>query len=403
MNTKTASADKIQRRIAGTGNEAAALAMRQIHPNVVAAYPITPQTEIVQIFSTYVSDGLVDTEFVPVESEHSAMSATIAASAAGARAMTATSANGLALMWEMLYIASGSRLPIVMPLVNRALSAPINIHCDHSDAMGARDAGWIQLFSENAQEMYDNMIQAIRIAEHPDVMLPVMVCMDGFITSHGMEIFHVLEDDVVTNFVGEYQAKNPLLDVDNPVTVGPLDLQDYYFEHKRQQVDAMEKAKAVIKQIGKEYGDLTGRYYGYFEEYRLDDAEMAIVVINSAAGTAKEVVDQLRGQGVKIGLLKPRVFRPFMAAELREALKDMKAIGIMDRAESFSTQGGPLAAETKAALYELDQRPLALNFVYGLGGRDTGVADIMLVADKVREAAESGKVEQSLYYVGVRE
>jgi pyruvate ferredoxin oxidoreductase alpha subunit len=403
MTTKTASAEKIQKRIAATGNEAAAMAMRQIHPNVVAAYPITPQTEIVQIFSTFVSDGLVDTEFVPVESEHSAMSATIAASAAGARAMTATSANGLALMWEMLYIAAGTRLPIVMPLVNRALSAPINIHCDHSDAMGARDAGWIQLFSENAQEMYDNMIQAIRIAEHPDVMLPVMVNMDGFITSHGMEILKVLDDEVVTNFVGEYKAKNPLLDVDNPITVGPLALQDYYFEFKRQQSDAMEKAKAVIEQTGKEYGDLTGRYYGYFEEYRLEDAEIGLVVMNSAAGTAKDVVDELRGQGVKIGLLKPRVFRPFPAEELCNALKGLKAVGIMDRADSFSTQGGPLAAETKAALYQADQRPLAVSFVYGLGGRDTGVAEIKFVAEKVQQAAQTGVVEQSLYYVGVRE
>ena len=258
-----------QKTTALTGNEAAATALRQIEPDVVAAYPITPQTEIVQLFSTFVSDGLVKTEFAAVESEHSAMSATIGAAAAGARAMTATSSNGLAFMWEMLYIAAGLRIPIVMPVVNRALSAPINIHCDHSDTMGARDAGWIQIYSENAQEMYDNLIQAVRIAEHPEVLLPIMVTMDGFIISHGMENVELLQDQVVRDFVGEYHFPYPLLDIEHPKTIGPLTLQDFYFEHKREQAEAMQRSKAVITAIADDFARLAGRQYGFVECYKM--------------------------------------------------------------------------------------------------------------------------------------
>ncbi|NLY10693.1 MAG: pyruvate ferredoxin oxidoreductase [Firmicutes bacterium] len=390
-------------RIALTGNEAVAQAMRQIHPDVVAAYPITPQTEIVQIFSSFVSDGLVHTEYVPVESEHSAMSATVGAAAAGARSMTATSANGLALMWEILYIASGSRLPIVMPVVNRALSGPINIHCDHSDTMGARDSGWIHLYSENAQEAYDNMIQAVRIAEHPDVKLPVMVCMDGFIISHGMENVELLDDKVVSDFVGSYKIDHPLLDIDNPITFGPLDLQDFYFEHKRAQAEAMVRAKNVILQIGEEYAKLTGTKYELFETYRLDDAEVAIVVIGSTAGTAKVQIDKLRSQGIKAGMLKVRVFRPFPYEEIKQALSHVSAIAVLDRADSFSSIGGPLFSETRAAMYDAEKRPLITNYVYGLGGRDINLAMIEKVYQDLLEIKDTGKLKQYVNYLGVRE
>ncbi|MGD9028835.1 MAG: pyruvate ferredoxin oxidoreductase, partial [Anaerolineae bacterium] len=302
------------------GNEAVATAMRQINPDVVAAYPITPQTSTVQKFADFVADGLVDTEYVTVESEHSAMSACVGASAAGARVMTATAANGLALMWEIVYIAASTRCPIVMSLVNRALSGPINIHCDHSDVMGMRDSGWIILFSENGQEAYDNLIQAVRIGEHSDVLLPVAVCQDGFITSHGMERVEIYDDADVKAFVGTYRPQWSLLDIENPKTYGPLDFYDYYYEHKRQQVQAMQNATPVVLDVAKEFNERFGRDYSLFESYRLDDADVAVVAANSTAGTAKTVVDQLRDEGVKAGLLKVRLFRPFPAQELARAL-----------------------------------------------------------------------------------
>ncbi|MGI6036087.1 MAG: pyruvate ferredoxin oxidoreductase [Limnochordia bacterium] len=399
----SALAKEAVKSVALTGNEAVANAMRQIHPDVVAAYPITPQTEIVQIFSTFAADGLVETEFVPVESEHSAMSATVGASAAGARAMTATSANGLALMWEVLYIASGLRLPIVMPVVNRALSAPINIHCDHSDTMGARDSGWIQIYSENAQEAYDNLIQAVRIAEHPDINLPVMVMMDGFIISHGMENVYLLPDEEVRKFVGERKAAYTLLDADNPITVGPLDLQDFYFEHRRQQAEAMFNADKVVQEVADEFAKLSGRQYDFFESYRLDDAEMAIVVIGSTAGTAKYVVNELRAKGIKAGLLKMRMFRPFPAASLREALANVSAVAVMDRADSLSACGGPLFGDLKAALYSASKRPLMNNYIYGLGGRDVTLEHIHTVYQDLEEMLKTGKVKEEINYLGVRE
>ncbi len=386
-----------------TGNEAMAEAMRQINPDVVAAYPITPQTEIVQIFSSFHADGLVDTELVLVESEHSAMSATIGASAAGCRAMTATSSQGLALMHEMLYIASGSRYPIVMPVVNRALSAPLNIHCDHSDTMGSRDAGWVHLYGENAQEGYDNLIQAVRIAEHADVKVPVMVMIDGFIISHGMENVFTLDDATVKSFIGKYEPVYPLLDVNNPVTVGPVDFTDYYFEHKRQHHEAMLKVKPVILDVAAEFAKITGRNYGLFETYKLEDAEVAVVVLSSAAGTARYTVDKLRRQGVKAGLLKLRVFRPFPAEELAEALKDVAAVAVMDRADSLSGQGGPVFAELRAALYDQPKRPLMVNYIYGLGGRDVTVADIESVYKDLDDIVSTGVVGLKARYLGVRE
>lgn len=387
------------------GNSAVATAMRQINPDVVAAYPITPQTSTVQTFAQFVADGLVDTEFVTVESEHSAMSACVGAAAAGARVMTATSANGLALMWEIVYIAASSRLPIVMSLVNRALSGPINIHCDHSDAMGMRDSGWIMLFSETGQEAYDNVIQAVRIAEHPDVLLPVAVCQDGFITSHGMERVEIYDDEAVKAFVGEYKPQWSLLDLDHPKTYGPLDFYDYYYEHKRQQVEAMENAKRVIQEVAEEFNRTFGRNYGFFDAYRLDDAEVAVVVLNSTAGTARAVVDQLRNEGLKVGLLKPRVFRPFPAEELVDALKHLKAVAVMDRAISFGAManGGPLFLELAAAFQVHGVSIPMADYVYGLGGRDILPREVERVYRDALKMAETGQVERLVTYLSVRE
>jgi len=391
-------------RIVGlTGDETAAEAMRQINPDVLAAYPITPQTETVQRFSEFVADGLVSTEMVRVESEHSAMSACVGAAAAGARAMTATSANGLALMWEIVYIAASYRLPIVMVVVNRALSGPINIHCDHSDSMGARDSGWIQLYSENCQEVYDNLIQAVRIGEDKDVLLPVMVTFDGFIISHAMERVEILEDEEVKSFIGEFRNPHSLLDIDHPVTYGPLDLYDYYFEHKRQQIEAMEKAPSVIKKVGREFGKLSGRPYDLLEKYKTEEAELIIVAAGSTAGTVKVVVDELREENVKAGLLKIRAFRPFPYQEIAQVLKEAKAVAVLDRSASFGAQGGPLFLEVRSSLFEKDRRPPVINYIYGLGGRDIKIEQIKRVYEDLEEIAMGRRPTQPVSYLGVRE
>ncbi len=387
------------------GNAAAAQAMRQINPDVVAAYPITPQTSTVQTFAQYVADGLVKTNYVTVESEHSAMSACVGAAAAGARVMTATSSCGLALMWEILYVAAGLRLPIVMLDVNRALSAPINIHCDHSDTMGARDAGWIQIFGENPQENYDNMIQAVRIAEHHDVLLPTMVMHDGFITSHGMERVETLDDKEVQDFVGEYTPAFPtLLQVNNPVTYGALDFYDYYYEHRRQQVEGTNNAKRVILEVAADFERRFGRKYGLFETYRLEDADVAIVVLSSTAGTTRTVVDKLRAQGKKVGLLKPRVFRPFPAEELAAALRHVKVVGVMDRSIAFGAMGngGPLFLEILAAQRIYGGAMPIADFIFGLGGRDIVPPEIESVFADLYKILETGKVENLVTYLGVR-
>ena len=385
-----------------SGNEATAIAMKQINPDVVAAFPITPSTEIPQYFSTFVANGDVDTEFVAVESEHSAMSATIGASAAGSRAMTATSANGLSLMWEMIYIASSLRLPIVMALVNRAVSGPINIHNDHSDAMGVRDAGWIMLFSENNQEAYDNMLMAHRIAEHKDVLLPVMVCQDGFITSHSIENIELENDEDVKNFVGEYKPEHYLLNADEPIAVGPLDLQAYLFEHKAQQADAMRAAKKVIKEVSEEFEKWTGRKYEFFEKYKLDDAEVAIVCMNSTAGTTKAVVDELREKGIKVGLLKVRVFRPFPAEEIAEAVSHLKAVAILDKSDSLNAAGGALFEDITSAMYVNQKNVPMVNYIYGIGGRDTTEKHIESVYTDLLEIVKNGRVENPYRYLGLR-
>ena len=385
-----------------SGNEATAIAMKQINPDVVAAFPITPSTEIPQYFSTFVSNGEVDTEFVAVESEHSAMSATIGAEAAGARAMTATSANGLSLMWEMIYIASSLRLPIVMALVNRAVSGPLNIHNDHSDAMGVRDAGWIMLFSENNQEAYDNMLMAHRIAEHKDVQLPVMVCQDGFITSHSIEHIELENDEEVKKFVGQYKPEHYLLNDKEPIAIGPLDLQAYLFEHKAQQAEAMKNAKKVIKEVAKEFEKWTGRKYEFFEKYKLDDAEIAIVCMNSTAGTTKAVVDELREKGVKAGLLKLRMFRPFPAEEIAEALQGLKAVAILDKADSLNAAGGALFEDVTSAMYVNKKQVPMVNYIYGIGGRDTTTMQIESVYNDLQEIVKTGETGNPYRYLGLR-
>ena len=385
-----------------SGNEATAIAMRQINPDVVAAFPITPSTEIPQYFSTFVANGDVDTEFVAVESEHSAMSATIGAEAAGARAMTATSANGLSLMWEMIYIASSLRLPIVMALVNRAVSGPLNIHNDHSDAMGVRDAGWIMLFSENNQEAYDNMLMAHRIAEHKDVLLPLMVCQDGFITSHSIENIQLENDEDVKKFVGQYKPEHYLLNRDEPIAVGPLDLQAYLFEHKGQQAEAMKKAKEVIKEVSEEFAEWTGRKYEFFEKYKLDDAEIAIVCMNSTAGTTKTVVDRLREQGIKAGLLKIRMYRPFPAEEIAEVLSHLKAVAVLDKADSLNAAGGALFEDVTSAMYVNKKQVPMVNYVYGIGGRDTTEKQLESVYTDLSEIAKTGEIGEPYRYLGLR-
>jgi len=385
-----------------SGNEASAIAMKQINPDVVAAFPITPSTEIPQYFSTFVSNGSVNTEFVAVESEHSAMAACIGAEAAGARAMTATSSNGLALMWEMVQIASSSRLPIVMPLVNRAISGPLNIHNDHSDAMAMRDAGWIMLFSENNQEAYDNLIMAHRIAEHKDVMLPLTVCQDGFITSHSIENIELIEDDKVKEFVGEYHPEHYLLNSKEPIAVGPMDLQAYLFEHKYQESLAMKNAKKVILEVAKDFEKMTGRKYSLFEEYKLEDAEVAIICMNSTAGTSKVVVDELREKGIKAGLLKLRVYRPFPAEEIAKAVSHVKALAVLDKAESLSACGGPLFTEVTSGMYSNNMNVPTVGYIYGIGGRDTTTKDIHGVYSDLQEIVKTGKVENPYRYFGLK-
>ncbi len=386
-----------------SGNEAVALAMKQINPDVLAAFPITPSTEIPQIFSQYVSNREVDSELILVESEHSAMSACIGSQSAGARTMTATSSAGLALMWEMLYVAASNRLPITMAVVNRALSGPININADHSDSMGARDSGWIQIYSENNQEAYDNFIQAVRIGEHSDVQLPVLVCQDGFITSHSIENIELLEDESVKDFVSEYSPKFSLLDAEEYAAVGPYDSAAYYMEHKRQQAEAMKRSQAAILEVAEEFEKISGRKYDLFESYRMEDADLAIVVVNSASGTAKVTIDQLREQGKKVGLIKIRVFRPFPHEEISAALSKVKAVAILDRCESFSSIGGPLFSEIRSALYPQKNQPLAINYIYGLGGRDVTVDHIESVYTDLEEILSTNETGEVYRYLGLRE
>ena len=401
-----------QKMVGLNGDEASAYATKQVDPDVVAAYPITPQTIIVERFSEYVADGLVGSEFVAVESEHRALSACVGASAAGARAFTATAANGLALMWEILYIAGGLRQPIVMAVANRCLGGPINIHNDHSDAMGARDSGWIQLFCENSQEVYDASVEAWRIAEHADIQMPVMVNFDGFTISHTMENVYILEDADVKKFVGKriyMKTEGPKgevefkLDPDTPISIGPLDLQDFYFEHKVQQMEAMKGTLKAIKAVDKEFEKIIGRKLEYVYPYKMDDAEVAVMGLGSAMGTVREVVDELRAEGVKAGMVKMRLFRPFPVEDLKNAIGNVPVLGVMEKAYSIGGPGAPLYEEVKTALYDLPKRPFVADYINGLGGKDTSPEMIRGVFKSLQKIKERGAVLEPVSYVGVRE
>ncbi len=397
------------------GDEAVALAVKQSDVDVIAAYPITPQTIIVEKLSEYVANNEIETEYVCTESEHSAMAACLAASATGARVFTATASAGLALMHEMLFVTSGCRAPVVMAVANRALSAPLNIHGDHSDAMAERDSGWIQIYAENAQEVYDSVIQAFRIAEHLDVQLPVMVGLDGFTLSHTLENVQTLSDETVKDFVKTRQFPMVLthegktvpfkLDPDTPLTIGPVALPNYYFEFKRQQEEAMKNAMTVIQQIHDEYAQLTGRAYGdgLLEQYKLGDAEIAVICVGSTAGTAKAVIDELRNSGVKAGLLRIRTYRPFPAEAIVKALRKAKAVAVMDRSMSFGGRGGAVFHEVRHALYDSATRPYVVNYIYGLGGRDTSPIQIKKIFDDLQKILQTKHVEDLVHYIGLRE
>ena len=385
-----------------SGNEAVAEAIRQVNPDVMPAFPITPSTEIPQMVSTFIANGKVDTEFIPVESEHSAMSAAIGSEAAGARTMTATSSAGLALMWEELLLAASNRLPIALTLVNRTLSGPININCDHSDGMGARDTGWIQIYAENNQEVYDNYIQAYPIAEDKRVHLPIMICQDGFITSHAVENILLLPDEPVKEFVGTYEPEEFLLNPGNPVAVGPYSISAYAMEAKKAQAEAMENAREVILEVAERFEKMSGRKYGFFESYRLEDADYAMVIMGSAAGTAKQAVDELREQGMKVGILKIRVFRPFPEKEIAEALKGCKAVAIMDRTESYNGNCGPLGSEVTAGLYRNKVFLEAVCYTYGLAGRDFTTDSVKGIFDQLRALVEEKKPIPHNQYIGLR-
>ncbi|KPV62089.1 MAG: Pyruvate synthase subunit PorA [Candidatus Bathyarchaeota archaeon BA2] len=404
-----------QKMLALNGDEAVAYAVKQSDVDVVAAYPITPQTIIVERFSEYVADGEVDTEFVCVESEHSALTACLTAAATGARAFTATASAGLALMHEILYVTSGCRAPVVMAIVNRALSAPLNIHCDHSDSMVERDCSWIQIYVENSQEAYDSIIQAFKIAENQELLLPVMVGLDGFTLSHTLENVQTLPDDLVKKFVGtrkfplvtSHEGKNvPFkLDPKKPMTIGPIDLYDYYFEHKRQQEEAMQIAPKIIQQVHKEYAKISGRRYGngLIEPYHLEDAEMAIVCVGSTSGTVKTVVNELRSKGTKVGLLRLRTFRPLPVKEITKALENVKAVAVMDRSLSFGGHGGAVFHEIRHVLYDASKHPYVVNYIYGLGGRDTSPNLIQKIYRDLQRILETQQIEKPVQFIGLRE
>jgi pyruvate ferredoxin oxidoreductase alpha subunit len=404
-----------QKMMALSGDEAVAFAVKQSDVDVVAAYPITPQTIIVEKFSEYVANGEVQTEFVCTESEHSALTACLAASATGARTFTASASAGLALMHEMLFVTSGCRAPVVMAIANRALSAPLNIHGDQSDSIAERDSGWIQIYVENSQEAYDSIIQAFKIAEDVGVLLPIIVGLDGFTLSHSLENVEVLADDAVKQFVGIRQLPDVLthegkkvpfrLDPDNPMTMGPIAFPNYYFEFKRQQDEAMKNALALIQQVNREYAELSGRNYGngLVETYRLEDAEIATICVGSTAGTMKTIVDALRQEGVKAGLLRLRTFRPLPVEEIRSALENVKAVAVMDKSMSFGGNGGAVFHEVRHVLYEAENRPYVVDYVYGLGGRDSSPRELRSVYGDLQRILRSKRVENSVTYLGLRE
>lgn len=404
-----------QGTVAMNGDEAVALAAKQCDIDVVAAYPITPQTIIVEKFSEYVANGEVETEFVCTESEHSAMTACLAAAAMGARTFTASASAGLALMHEMLFVTSGFRQPVVMAIANRALSAPLNIHGDQSDSMTERDSGWIHIYVENAQEAYDSIIQAFKIAEDLGVLLPVIVGLDGFTISHTLENVDVFGDDAIKQFVGERQLPTVVnqegktvpykLDPENPMTMGPNALQNYYYEFKRQQEEGMRNALGKIQEVNAQYAKLSGRSYGdgLVDRYRLDDAEIAVVVVGSTAGTLKVTTDQLRQEGIKAGVLRLRTFRPFPVEQLRSALKNVKTIAVMDKSMSFGGFGGAVFNEVRNAFYDAESHPTIVNYIFGLGGRDTKPSQLRSIYDDLLQINKTGNVAATVRFLGLRE
>lgn len=404
-----------QEMLALNGDEAVAYAAKQSDVDVVAAYPITPQTIIVEKYSEYVANGEVQTEFVCTESEHSAMAACIAASATGARTFTASASAGLALMHEMLTVASGLRTPVVMAIANRALSAPLNIHGDQSDSMAERDSSWIHIYVENAQEAYDTIIQAFRIAENTNVMLPIIVGLDGFTLSHTLENVRVLPDDTVKGFVGMREFFNVLthegknvpfrLDPANPMTMGPMAMPNYYFEFKRQQEEAMKNALVKIQEINDEFAKITDRSYGngLVEKYQLDDADVAIVCIGSTCGTLKTIVDEMRNENLKVGLLRLRTFRPLPVEALRSALENVKAIAVMDKSASYGGEGGAVFHEIRHVMYDSKMHPPIVDYIYGLGGRDSSPRELRRVYEDLLRILKTGKIERTITYMGLRE
>jgi pyruvate ferredoxin oxidoreductase alpha subunit len=391
------------RRIGIEVSAAVAEAAKLADVDVIAAYPITPQTHIVETLASLVANGELDAEYINVESEHSAMSACVGASAAGARVFTSTSSQGLALMHEMLYIASACRLPIVMSVVNRALSGPINIWCDHQDSLGERDTGWIQIYVEDGQEAFDTTLQAFKIAEDHRVLTPIMVCMDGFILSHVIEPIAILDEEEVGRFLSKKYTPKNSLHPENPVSIGLLAGPDYYFELRRQQVEALDSAKKVILKVDEEYRELFGRGYGLFDSYKIDDADVIFLTVGSMTGTAKVAVDKLREQGKKVGVLKLRVFRPHPYKEIYEAVRHAKVLAVVDRNLEPGAYGGVFFGEVRSAFLDYDEKPKVINFIAGLGGRDITVTDFLSMADKALKVAETGVVKQDVEYVGLRE
>lgn len=372
-----------------TGSEAVAEVMRQTQVDVVPIYPITPQTQVIETMAKLAADGQIDSAIIKAESEHAVMSIAVGASVGGARVMTATGSQGLALMWEVLGVASGMRLPIVMAVGNRTLSSPINIHCEHSDSMGTRDLGWLQIYSENTQEAYDNMLLATKIAEDKDIQLPAMVMLDGFVTTHCVENLRVLSDKQVQGFVGERYVEKSALDTANPSTWGALQLPNFCMETAIDRHEALLSAKTKYLEVGEKLTTLTGRSYPLFELYEgkvvteFKDTDTVLIFLNSTAGTARVAIDRLRADGLKVGLLKPRLFRPFPYEEVRAALKGVKRVFCYDRSISYGAES-PLSGEFQNALYELRHQPKFTNIVYGLGGRDVKVEDVIkMVKDNI--------------------
>jgi len=388
--------------LAISSNYAAAYAAKDSDVDVVSAYPITPQTHVVEKIGEFLADGEMDAEMIHVESEHSALSAAIGASAMGARAFTATASQGLALMHEILHIASGMRLPIVMTIATRALSAPISIWNDYSDIMNARDSGWIIMFASSAQMVYDSVIQAYRIAEDPRVHLPVMVAYDGYIMSHTVEPVEVFDKDDVLKYI----PKNPTwirLDPDNPVTMGTITGPDWYYEFKYQQVMAMKNALQVAKEADEKYGEMFGRKYGLVGRYMLEDADIALVTMGAFVNTAVKAAMEAREKGLKAGVLELRLYRPFPLDEILQALSNVQAVGIIDKAISFGAPvAGPVFNEFAGAYYSRDDKPLLVSFIAGIGQRAVFVNDFLKMFEKLDEVVKTGRAPQESIYIGVR-